>query len=264
MSNSLLSGGSMRVFSQEIALKVGMNEAILLQQVHYWLQISEHEFEGRKWVYNTYLDWQKQFPYWSLNTVKRIVMRLEKLGLLLSDNFNRLKMDRTKWYSIDYEKLAQLDGSFAADNLAEDAETLWSDEEELDEAFICSNGAVEYTPESKAIPKITSEITTNKEKNIKKSEVIAEVIAYLNEKTNSSYKPHVKKNQNVISARLREGFRIEDFKKVIDLKTEEWGDDRYWSRFLRPTTLFGTRFEAYLNQKYSSDEMREEDFDFSE
>ena len=263
MSNSILSGGSMRVFSQEIALKIGMNEAILLQQVHYWLQISEHEYEGRKWVYNTYQDWQKQFPYWSLNTVKRIVMRLEKMGLLLSDNFNRMKMDRTKWYSINYEKLAQLDGSFVVEK-SEEAETLWSDEDVLDEAFICSNGDVEHTSESKAIPKITSEITTKKEKNIKKSEVIAEVIAYLNEKTNSSYKPSVKKNQNVISARLREGFSIEDFKKVIDIKTEEWGEDRKWSKFLRPTTLFGTRFEAYLNQKYSSDEMREEDYDFSE
>lgn len=258
----------MRLFSQEIALKVGMNEAILLQQVHYWLQISEHEFKGRKWVYNTYKDWQKQFPYWSLNTVKRIVARLEKMGLLLSDNFNRVKMDRTKWYSIDYEKLAQLDESFAVEKIdevkVENAETLWSDEDEIDEVFICSNVADEYTKEDNAIPKNTSEITTNKEKNIKKSEVIAEIITYLNEKTNSSYKTNIKKNQNVISARLREGFSVEDFKKVIDIKTEEWGEDRYWSRFLRPTTLFGTRFEAYLNQKYSSSEMREEDFDFSE
>lgn len=254
--------GSVRVFSQELAVKVGMNEAILLHQIHYWLRISEHEYNGRKWVFNTYADWQKQFPYWSLNTVKRIVMRLEKMGLLLSDNFNKVKMDRTKWYSLDYEKLRELDDSYA--EAGTEMESVWSDEEELDELFISSKGAVEQPTVGKAIPKSTTKITAEKEKNIKKSQLIAEVIAYLNEKTSSSYKPAVKKTQSLISARLREGFTLEDFKKVIDIKTEQWGEDRYWSKYLRPSTLFGTRFESYLNQKYATDEMREEDFDFDD
>jgi hypothetical protein len=62
-------------------------------------------FDGRRWVYNTYKEWQKQFPFWSEPTVKRIVLHLEDMGLLLNGNYNRVGFDQTKWYSIDYDAL---------------------------------------------------------------------------------------------------------------------------------------------------------------
>ena len=92
-----------------LAQKIGLNEAVMLQQIHYWLVSSQHEKEGRKWVYNTYKDWQLQMPFWSERTIKRSIKSLEDQGYLLSANYNRLKMDKTKWYSIDYEKLAELE-----------------------------------------------------------------------------------------------------------------------------------------------------------
>ena len=92
-----------------LAQKIGLNEAVMLQQIHYWLVSSQHEKEGRKWVYNTYRDWQLQLPFWSERTIKRSIKSLEDQGYLLSANYNRLKMDKTKWYSIDYEKLAELE-----------------------------------------------------------------------------------------------------------------------------------------------------------
>ena len=92
-----------------LAQKIGLNEAIILQQIHYWLVSSQHEKEGRKWVYNTYKEWQLQMPFWSESTIKRTIKSLEDQGYLLSANYNRLKMDKTKWYSIDYEKLNQLE-----------------------------------------------------------------------------------------------------------------------------------------------------------
>ena len=89
-----------------LALAVGLNEAIVLQQVHYWLRHSQHEYDGRRWIYNTYEGWQEKFPFWSLSTVRRVVNALEGLGLLLSrDDLNRMKIDRTKWYTIDYDAL---------------------------------------------------------------------------------------------------------------------------------------------------------------
>jgi hypothetical protein len=45
-----------------LAVEIGLNEAVVLQQIHYWLNISKHKIKGKKWVYNTYEDWQKQFP----------------------------------------------------------------------------------------------------------------------------------------------------------------------------------------------------------
>ena len=76
-----------------------------------------------------------------------------------------------------------------------------------------------------------------------------EIVEYLNEKTNSQYRPTSKKTQALIKARYNDGFNIDDFKIVIDNKTTEWYNDINMSKFLRPETLFGTKFESYLNQK---------------
>lgn len=89
-----------------LAVAIGLNEAIFIQQLHYWLEKAGTEKQGKKWVYNTYQDWEKQFPFWSNATLRRIITNLEKQGLLLSTHkYNQMKIDRTKWYSIDYEKL---------------------------------------------------------------------------------------------------------------------------------------------------------------
>lgn len=92
-----------------LAKKIGLNEAIVLQQLHYWLSSSEHIYGGRRWVYNSYGEWQRQFPFWSTYTIKRIFLGLGKRSLVLTGNFNRLPMDKTKWYTIDYEKVPQIE-----------------------------------------------------------------------------------------------------------------------------------------------------------
>ncbi len=91
-----------------LACMLGLNEAIITQQIHYWLGISKHEIDGKKWVFNTYQDWQKQFPWWSLDTVKRTFRNLEKLGVLETDNYNKMNIDRTKWYTINYQRLEEI------------------------------------------------------------------------------------------------------------------------------------------------------------
>lgn len=79
----------------------------------------------------------------------------------------------------------------------------------------------------------------------------SDVIDYLNERTGKQYKSTTKKNQTVIRARSDEGFNLDDFKKVIDNKVAEWkGTDM--EKYLRPETLFGTKFEGYLNQQQSN------------
>ncbi len=98
----------MVILYPDLATKIGLNEAIMLQHIHFWLQESKHHKDGRVWVYNTYQAWQEQLSFWSTETVKRVIKRLEKDGYLLSANYNRLKLDKTKWYSINYEKVAEL------------------------------------------------------------------------------------------------------------------------------------------------------------
>jgi hypothetical protein len=94
-----------------LACKIGLNSAIVLQQVHYWMGISkkaksEKNFKGgRWWVYNTYEEWQENFPWWSLPTIKRTILRLETAKLLISREMEAQDWNHTKWYTIDYEAL---------------------------------------------------------------------------------------------------------------------------------------------------------------
>ncbi|MDC2841629.1 conserved phage C-terminal domain-containing protein [Limosilactobacillus mucosae] len=75
------------------------------------------------------------------------------------------------------------------------------------------------------------------------------IIDYLNEKTDSHYKATTPKTKQLVQARLKEGFSVDDFKTVIDKKTATWLKDGKMNKYLRPLTLFGTKFEDYLNEK---------------
>ena len=108
MSKLLINEQPLQVIPS-LAKAIGLNEAIFLQQLHYFLRISKNHAEGRSWVYNTIKDWQIEFSFWSLKTVQRTIENLELSGLVLStDKFNKMKMDKTKWYSIDYQKLSEI------------------------------------------------------------------------------------------------------------------------------------------------------------
>lgn len=74
-----------------------------------------------------------------------------------------------------------------------------------------------------------------------------EIIDYLNEKAGTAYKANSKATQTKIRARWNEGYRVDDFKKVIDRKCADWLGNADMSPYLRPDTLFGTKFESYLN-----------------
>lgn len=75
-----------------------------------------------------------------------------------------------------------------------------------------------------------------------------EVIEYLNNRSGKNYRYTTKATQRHIRARFEEGFTLEDFKRVIDWKTSEWLENDKMERYLRPETLFGTKFESYLNE----------------
>ena len=92
-----------------LAVAIGLNEALFIQQVHYWLTSSTHEYEGRRWVYNTLDGWQKQFPFFTMSTLRRTIDSLREKQLLLTGNFNTNGQVRTLYYSIDYDALDQVD-----------------------------------------------------------------------------------------------------------------------------------------------------------
>ena len=77
---------------------------------------------------------------------------------------------------------------------------------------------------------------------------IKDIVDYLNDKIGAHYKPNGKKMKELMRARMNEGYTVEDFKTVIDKKFKSWGNDPKMSLYLRPSTLFGTRFGEYLNE----------------
>ena len=83
-------------------------------------------------------------------------------------------------------------------------------------------------------------------------------IAYLNQVANKRYK-FVDKTKRLLLARFKEGYTLEDFKQVIDIKTAEWKDSPEFSKYLRPETLFGSKFDGYLNQKPKTIKGKSED-----
>ena len=76
-----------------------------------------------------------------------------------------------------------------------------------------------------------------------------EIVSYLNSQTGKRYRASTQATQTLINARLNEGFTVDDFKTVIDTKVSQWSRDAKMSAFLRPQTLFGTKFESYLNER---------------
>ena len=104
--------------------------------------------------------------------------------------------------------------------------------------------------------KMSAAGTTEKRSSHKPDEsVFNEIIGYLNSTVNANYRSDSKATRSLISARLREGYTAEDFKTVIDKKSAEWnGTDM--AQYLRPSTLFGNKFESYLNAPASANKNR--------
>ncbi|MEN8237147.1 MAG: DnaA N-terminal domain-containing protein [Pseudomonadota bacterium] len=108
MTSKLISSSATLLIFPELAQKVGLNAAIVLQQVHYWLnpKVNSNLIQGKYWVYNTYEQWQRQFSFWSLKTIRRIINELEEQELLIS--FIKRNPTPIKYYSINYEVLRSM------------------------------------------------------------------------------------------------------------------------------------------------------------
>jgi hypothetical protein len=142
--NKLLVDEPTRIILPQLAVKIGLNEAIVLQQVHFWIQgyakkrDKKHFHDGRYWVYNTYGGWQKDnFPFWCERTIRRAIdslrkpykpkvgeKKVERGPLLLVGNYNRKGYDKTLWYSIDYDEVYKVENN---DDLSKSEWPKWTD-----------------------------------------------------------------------------------------------------------------------------------------
>lgn len=110
MSNLLLDERPLIVLPSLAAGLQSLDEAVILQQMHYWIEKKQNYRDGRYWVYNSMGNWMQQFPWIkSRTTLTRYFNNLEKKGLLITGNYNKAGFDKTKWYTIDYSALSDFE-----------------------------------------------------------------------------------------------------------------------------------------------------------
>lgn len=113
MSKLLINESPLQVLPS-LAVKVGLNEAIFLQQLHFWMGVAKksgagREHDGKVWSYKTFDEWQQEnFPFWGVSTIKRLVDRLAKTGLILVEKLDSHRRIQTNFYTINYDLLESL------------------------------------------------------------------------------------------------------------------------------------------------------------
>lgn len=170
------------------------------------------------------------------STVQLALTVLEQLGMIQTNSEGFLAV--TGW-----EEHQNIEGMEKIRESKRLAQARWR----AKQAAIAEKSTVDSTVDSTEIENNNADKDIDKEKEEDK-EIYIKVIQHLNEKAGTRYKPSSSKTKTCIHARLAEGFTLDDFYMVIDKKCAEWIGTE-WEKFLRPETLFGTKFEGYLNSK---------------
>lgn len=248
------------VVNTDLAVLIGLHEAIVLQQVHYWLQKNINIVDGRSWVYNSMDEWHKQFRYVSRDTVKRTFKSLVELGLLETGNHNKHHFDKTKWYSINYEKLDEIErlsiGANCTNREVQNAPMLEGKMPQSDEGNLpqpIPETTRDYTDNSLSseldradTPEQITDIELSAEEILNRDALL--LLGYLNAKTRRNYRP-VESNLKFLRARLKEGATVDEVRAVIDAKYLAWSEDPVMNQYLRPATLFNaTKFNQYVGE----------------
>ena len=232
-------------FNVGIAKEVGVNAAIVLENICFWVQKNgasgEHVYDGKPWTFSTRSDWTKLFPYLTANQVQTAVAKLKDSGFIEIGHYSTSPFDRTNWYTVTDKTIGFYDdidwGSFI--NQIDDQSSIQDksnhqstyidiDYKDIKDINIVGQEPDGATEESDDIP-------------------YQEIIDYLNECIGSHYRASTGKTRTLIKARFKEGFTLEDFKTVIWKMCREWKESEM-VKYLRPETLFGTKFEGYLNR----------------
>lgn len=247
-------------FDVDVAKRYGVNCAVILNNIYHWITKNEANgenfYDGYYWTYNSTKAFNELFPYLTQKQIETALKKLRDEGILITGNYNENKYDRTLWYAITEKGKCIL---------------------HTGEMDFTSEGNGFY-PEGKAIPNINTNINTNINNNINNNNNIdykkenkkekdgnsqenqietlvpkgayEEILNYLNEKTKRNFR-NIETNRKHIRARFNESksspYTVEDFKRVIDNKCAEWLGDEKMQKYLRPETLFGRKFESYLN-----------------
>lgn len=161
MSKLLINESPLQV-QPSLAMAIGLNEAIFLQQLHYWIGASRFVRDGEKWVYNTYSDWLLQLKYMSLPTLKRTIKSLKDQKLVRVERFEKLRSNQVNFYSIDYETLAII-----SENIEQAIDSIDQLKMSQSSSSICTNGVAQNEPMDRV--KMSQSLQENTQENTQES-----------------------------------------------------------------------------------------------
>ncbi len=153
--SKLLINESPLVILPSLALLIGLNEAIFLQQLHYWLERSQYEKYGQKWIYKSLENWQKEFLFWSERTIQRVISALKKQEII---SIKKIEKNRN-YYTINYAKLdanMSLEGRQPVTN---NTPTWREQHDNLSSPLIYNENQREYTETTTESKKINKKIS---------------------------------------------------------------------------------------------------------
>lgn len=195
-------------------------------------------FIGRGQYLRSYRNLQRDLEYLDNRTIKQYSLSTIKRKISKLVEEERLKIEETElgtlFTVVNYDRYQVLD------NYKSELGTALEQQENTNETPKEQRGNNnKYVKKGKNV------------KNDKNIYIYSSIIQYLNQKAGTSFKASSKATQRLIDARLNEEFSVDDFKKVIDNKVTDANNpkDLFDVKYLRPQTLFGTKFEGYLNQK---------------
>lgn len=265
---SLLMPSRPIVINPDLAYSIGLNEAIALQQVNYWLKetTSGLERDGVRWIYNTNEQWLEQFPFWSESTLKRTFTRLKNLGVLKVEQLNKSQRDMTNYYTINYES-ELLDEVKVTKSKSSKCAPPSGQNEPMEEVKVkhsigsirtalirsnCTDVLTENTTENTTdIKNPICPVAPQPDRDVLITDQAKQVLVHLNQVTNSKYQVSTTSLQN-IRARIGEGYTVEELSLVVDYCNAKWSEDLTMSAYLRPQTLFQpTKFPGYLKSANS-------------
>lgn len=206
--------------------------AALLNQMIFW---SDKTKRRDGFFYKTYKDWEEE-TFLSEYQVRRASKALKKLGFL-ETKLKKANGSPTLHYKLDMDVLSES----IMNKLKNRNQTNLRNDSAVPQESLTVDDAVNDT--------VNDNSNINSPAKAEPPLPYAEIIDYLNSKAQRSYLSTTRKTRELIRARYKEGFSVDDFKRVIDTKTAEWKGDKEMDKFLRPYTLFGTKFEGYLQEE---------------
>lgn len=219
-------------FDVDIAKEYGILEAVLLNNLWFWIEKNKanknNYFDGYYWTYNSTKAFNELFPYVTQRQIQNALKKLKEKEVIQTGNYNKSAYDRTLWYAFTKKGECIMQKC-----KMEDVEKV--------------NGDVENV---QPIPDINTSINSNSKPNVIN---YSSAIARLNELAGTSFKHSSKSTQDLIKARINEGYSEEDLITVIEKMCYLWNKEpkkgeKDMRPYLRPSTLFrASNFENYLN-----------------